>query len=115
MPASTIGARQKFVVIEQQLAPTGGGFPSPTWIPLGNPVWMERIDMSGDERFAAAQLSAVERPRWRMPYQSDMDPETVDVPKLRRLVYRDRVYDIQRAIPIGQRNQIELDTQAKVG
>lgn len=64
-------------------------------------VWMaKKVVSEGErfaERFAANQLSARVWTEWNMPYQANMDPDAIDVPKLRRLVYQGRVYDIASA------------------
>lgn len=114
MPESAIANRTKLVTIEQLTEPTGGSFPTGSWTTLAT-AWMERIDTSGDERFTAEQLSAPSQVRWRMPYQSNMDPEAIDVAKVRRLTYKGRIYDILSGTPIGEHCQIELETKAKAG
>jgi hypothetical protein len=77
---------------------------------------MNRLDVRADERFAANQPGAFLETTWQMPYRSDMDPDLVDVPTARRLVYLQRVYDIKAASSVG-REGIELLTLAgsKVG
>ena len=47
-----------------------------------------------------------------MSYIASMDPELVDVPKLRRLVYQGRTYEIVHAAMIGRREGIEFLTIA---
>jgi hypothetical protein len=43
-----------------------------------------------------------------------MDPDLLDVPKRRRLVYKGRTYDIVAAGQIGRNEGVELLTLAKV-
>jgi hypothetical protein len=47
-----------------------------------------------------------------MYYRADMDPDLVDVPKARRLVFGGRVHDIAAAQHLGRREGIELSTKA---
>lgn len=60
-------------------------------------VWMARRDVSQSERFTSSQQSAPCDTEWWMPYQSNMDPRTVDVAKKRKLEYLGRSYDITSA------------------
>lgn len=105
------GRRTHRVQIEQLSESEGTGFPVETWTKLGPPVWMSRLDVRADERFAAHQPSAFIETMWQMPYQCEMDPDLVDVPKTRRLVSNGRAYDIKAASAMG-RHGIELMTLA---
>jgi hypothetical protein len=91
--------------------------PIERWYPLASVVWMRKMDVTAEERVKAAQVAAVFDTQWEMGYWSEMDPETVDIQKTRRLVYQDRVYLIVGAALIGRRDGIELLTIAasKVG
>lgn len=102
------GERDRLVTI-QQAATADAGFPTETWTALVD-AWMGKQQISGRERFAAAQVSAPFDTRWEMAYRADMDPELVDVPKARRLVYQGRVHDIVSADLIGRRDGVELLT-----
>lgn len=83
------------------------------WATLNpSPVWMSRRDFSGTERFRADQVAAAINSVWEMPYQTTMDPDVVDVPKLRRLLYRGRIYGITAARIVGVNEAIELTTVA---
>lgn len=107
------GERDKFVTIEalnQTLGPSR--FPVEEWVPM-DAVWMRKDDLRGPERFQAMQLTAPFDTRWEMGYRADMDPELVDVPKMRRLLYQGRVYDIVEAHQIGRREGVELQTLHK--
>lgn len=105
------GQRNKPTTLEQKTDSVGStGFPVETWTTLATPVWMFREDVKGDERFTADRLSAAGHVRWEMAYRADMDPDILDVPNLRRLVYQGRYYDIVAASQIGSKEGIELMT-----
>ncbi len=72
--------------------------------------WAEKVEMDGDEAFKANQLSTPYTTIWRLRYRADMDPELLDVTKLRKLVYQSREEDIVSASVIGRRDEIELHT-----
>lgn len=108
-PMTAAGERDKFVTIEQLTESAPNGFPVETWSTLVL-VWMGRRDELASERFAASQETASFGSIWHMPYIADMDPDTVDVPKRRRLSYRGRKFDIVTASMIGNRDGIELLT-----
>lgn len=113
------GLLDKAVTIEQRPADDtvdASGVPiDGPWTTLQSPVWMNRQDVKMSERFTAQQESAAVDTRWEMHYRGDMDPELVDVPKLRRLVYQGRVYNIRGASVIGARQGVELETLARAG
>ena len=73
-----------------------------------------KYDISGQEKFAAQQLSASYDTRWEINYRADMDPELIKVAKFRRVLHRGRVHDIVDASMIGRREGIKLMTLAKV-
>lgn len=110
------GERDKAVTIESRpvadVPDPDGGDPVETWSTLVAHVFMRRIDVSGGERYQAAQTSAPYTTRWEMPYRPDMDPDLVDVAKLRRLNYKGRVYDIVHGALINRQDGIELATIA---
>jgi SPP1 family predicted phage head-tail adaptor len=109
------GERDRFVMLQQKAEASGtSGFPVETWSNLGG-VWMSKADIRGMERLQAMQMSAKYDTRWEMAYLASMDPELVDVPNLRRLVYQGRTYDIVSASQIGRREGVEVMTIAKVG
>lgn len=114
---ASAGKRTRLVTIQQMTPSKGGtGRPVETWTTLTQ-AWMERedIDLRTDisEHIAANQRSARSDVTWRMPFQASMDPEAIDVPRVRRLVYKGRIYDIVAAIPKGR--DIEMTTMAKAG
>lgn len=111
------GERDRAVTIQQRPSAdaTSGDsrFPVETWTTLAERVYMRKVDGAsgwGGERFQANQLSAPATTLWEMSYRADMDPELVNVAKLRRLTYQGRTYDILEANMIGRREGIELRT-----
>lgn len=83
--------------------------PTETWTTLRQ-TWMSKSDVGGNERFQAQQLSAYYDTQWELPYTADMDPDLLDISKLRRLVYQNRVYDIVLAQMVGRRTGLVLMT-----
>lgn len=116
-PRLAAGQRTRRVTIQQRSATDAkgaSGRPVETWTTLAV-EYMSRMDLRADERFAqTSQLSAFTDTQWHMPYRADMDPELVNVPKLRRLSYEGRIYDITTATRIGDKQGIELTTLAQV-
>lgn len=108
---ASAGQRNRQVLIEMIENP---GEQWEQWEPMCFAT-MSRADLGADERFRSDQETAYADTRWIMPYRPDMDPELIDVPATRRLVYAGRVYDIRDASPMGLKRQIELTTLAKVG
>jgi len=108
------GARDRRVTL--QARPDNGtgdsGFPTDgPWTDLAV-VMMARDELEAVEIERGAQTLAISTTRWEFPYRADCDPELVDVPKLRRLLFYGRVYDIVSAAPIGRHVAIEVITQA---
>jgi head-tail adaptor len=110
-PSRAIGRKPWRVAIEQLIESTGGsGAPVTSWEPLAH-VLMERTSDTVVERMTADQVAAREEVRWQMPYAPWMDPDTIDVPKMRRLRFSGRNYDIGGARRVGELGQrIELVT-----
>ena len=111
------GLRDKYVTIQVGTpGVAGSGVPITTWADLGR-EWMHRREVSGTERLAEAQFQANVDSEWEIPYRADMDPDLVDVPKLRRLSYSGRVYNILRATKLQRHegNGIRLVTLATSG
>jgi hypothetical protein len=105
------GKRDRAVTIQRPGESIGtSGFPKATWTTLASPVWMEKRSVGGQERFTDNQTAAKYDTRWIMGWRADMDPDTVDVPKLRRLSFGGRFHDIVAATEIGRREGIELLT-----
>lgn len=108
------GARDRWVTIQTRPedSTSESGFPvDATWTDLAV-VAMAREDLEADEIERSAQQQAVSTTRWEMPFMPEMDPEAVDVPKLRRLFYVGRVFDILGAIQIGRAEAIAVVTDA---
>lgn len=78
-------------------------------------VWAKKIELGGEERFRAMQLSTKYDTRWLIKYRSDMDPETVDVTKLRQIVQGSRTHDIVSATMPVRHREIELVTMSQAG
>lgn len=107
------GDLDREVTIEQLTSSVGATkFPVETWSTLHAGVWMSKEQASGSERFGFGQLQASLVTVWTMRYIADMDPDLLDVPKARRLVYGGRTYDITAAVHIGRKDRIELTTLA---
>lgn len=113
-PKLAAGQRDKPVTIQQRPATDtadSSGFPDEdNWTTLVSAEWMSRTDMRADERFGGNQLSATVETQWHMGYRADMDPELVDVPKLRRLRFQGRAFDILSATLLSRSEGIELIT-----
>lgn len=105
------GQRAWYVLIEQCVDPEAQ---FKQWTPLDY-VWMSRDDVSADERFQSDQETAYADSKWFIPYRADMDPESVDVPAVRRFAYEGRTYDIRSARPDGWKRYIEVVTLSRVG
>ena len=89
------------------------GFPLQTWSELRYEM-MARKDLRADERLAAEQDSAYVETHWYAVYAEDMDPDLLNLPKVRRLNYRGRIYDIRTAVIIGRNRGLEIMTLAQV-
>jgi hypothetical protein len=121
--SSPIGKRDHVVRLESRDSaaslddsgfPTGGGSPS-EWETLAETEMFSKTDISGKERLEAGQLSSPFDSQWNGSYRSDMDPELIDVAKLRRIVHEGRVYDIVSASVVGRKRSIDYLTLARVG
>jgi SPP1 family predicted phage head-tail adaptor len=109
----TVGEMDRLVTIQQGTASKDATSKAPkmTWTTLGT-AYMAARPARGRERFAAEQLSASGDTVWHTHHREDMDPEAIDVPKYRRLVYRGRTHEIISAIHLGMREGLELVTLA---
>lgn len=112
------GDRDRSITLQQRPAAdakAGSGFPIETWTTLVASMPASKVDTGGNESFRASQVSAAFDTRWVINYRTDMDPELLDVPKLRRVLYQGRVHDIVVANHIGRREGVELLTLAASG
>jgi len=111
------GARDHLVTIEQLVSSTGpSGLPIDEWVPLAD-VWMSKSDLTGTERerFVMNQETAPFETTWVMRYRPDMDPDEMEVPRVRRLTYKARGFDVIDAANVGRRADIQLLTRARQG
>ncbi len=113
------GARTKLVTIEQLTASAGAsGFPVESWTLLAT-MYASRTEVRtgvvNEGMTAAHMVSAPFQTEWALPYRSDIDPELVDVTKVRRLVYQGRVHDIVHGQVLGQQRSVLVQTLAKAG
>lgn len=112
------GHRDRLITIEQRSATDAvdsEGAPTPDtagWTTLVSEMPASKQHIQGRERFVSDQESARFDTRWEINYRTDMDPELVDVQKLRRIIHNGRTYDIVDASEIGRREGIELLTLA---
>jgi hypothetical protein len=108
--------RDRAVTVEQNTESVGStGFPLDTWSTLATNYWCSKQDLVGKERFEQGQQSAPFATKWVGSYRADMDPELVDVPRLRRIVYQGRRYDITAASMVGMKETIQYMTIARMG
>lgn len=106
------GHLDRRVVIQQAVSTSdSAGAPLSSWSTLGT-VWMGRESIRGMERVQAGFAQSSYDARWLMHYRADMDPDVVDVPKDRRLVFGGRVQEIVGAQHLGRKQGIELTTKA---
>lgn len=107
------GERDRAVVIQRLIEDVPESrFPSERWATLTPLAWMRKMDARAMERVKAEHIAAAFDTQWEMGYAENMDPELIDVPKKRRLVYQGRVHEIIGASQIGRREGIELLTIA---
>ncbi len=117
MSGVSAGRRDRVITIQQLQESKGkSGFPKDKWTTLASVKAGKsepEIDSTLRERFIAGQLSGPLQTTWTIAYRPDMDPNRLDVSKIRRVLYAGRVYDIQSAREVGRRGGIELLTLAK--
>jgi len=108
-----VGQMDRLVTIQKMTETRSATSKAPveTWSTLGD-EFMACRPARGRERFIGDQISASGDTVWTMHYRSDMDPESVNVQKTRRLRFRGRTYDITAAVHVGMREEIELTTLA---
>ncbi len=111
----TLEARPSTDTIDSEGAPIDG-----PWTTLEDAMPAAKIELAGSEHVRANQVTARSDQRWEINYRADMDPDLVDVPKLRRVVLNagaaeQRVLEIVAAVELGRRAGLALYTIAKVG
>lgn len=110
------GRRDKHIALEQVIDENANSnFPTERWVNLSS-AWASREYVTLDERTEGSQLIASATSRWTIPYMESMDPDRIDVPKKRRLVYLGRVYPILAAELLSRQDglAIVLVTKAQV-
>lgn len=108
------GRRDRLVTIQQlvESVDPDSGEPIETWTTLVSTMPAARIDLNGWEREKANQLSARYDVEWEINYREDMDPEQLNIPKTRRLVFGGRRQDIVAAVLVGRKAGIRIQTIA---
>lgn len=109
------GARDRIVTIQQRSATDEvgtTGVPIETWTTLVAQMPAERTDLAGRELYRTGQLLGVVDTQWRTNYRRDLDPELMDVPKVRRILHNGRIYDIVAAEVIDERRGLQFMTMA---
>jgi hypothetical protein len=118
-PKGIASAGQRSVLVTiQGLAESDGGYPVETFTDLPPAVYMSknigrRLETE-DFEATAAQVAARMQTEWQMPYRVDMDPDLIDVPKMRRLKDGVRTYDIVGAEKLGPTIRIATVAATKV-
>ncbi len=111
---ATVGNRDTPVAIQRLTESIAdSGQPVESWRTVCT-EFMSKDDVSARERYQFSQMSSAVTTRFEMAYREDMDPDTYDIPKSRRLLYAGRAYDITMARLIGNLEGIELMALAQV-
>jgi SPP1 family predicted phage head-tail adaptor len=109
-----VGSLVHHVAIQEMTESTdASGFPLESWATLCT-AWMAKQTERATEEFRSHQESASSIIRWTMRYRADVDPDLVDVPKKRRILYQSRAYDIVYAETVGRKDSIVFKTLAAV-
>jgi SPP1 family predicted phage head-tail adaptor len=109
------GQRDRVITIQQRSATDAvgsSGMPVETWTTLVD-MWAQKREMTGSETYKSSQWSAKADLVFEVNYRPDMDPEIVNVAKVRRLLYRGRVHDITYVEEIGRREGLKIYTLVK--
>lgn len=86
------------------------GEPVETWTTLVRQMPASKQYINGDERQRNDQTVMHYDQRWVINYRIDMDPDLVDVQKLRQIVFNGRTLDIVYGQQIDRKRQIALYT-----
>jgi SPP1 family predicted phage head-tail adaptor len=104
------GERNKQITIQQLTQDEdSSGMPLEVWTTLTT-AQASYMPLGGRERLAADHLTSPFDGQFQMAYRPDMDPNLLNVPKMRRIVYDGRVHDIVAASMVGQKRAVELMT-----
>ena len=108
------GKRDRLVTIQQltEGVDPESGEPTETWTTLVSQMWASQRKTSGAEAFKSDQESARFDCEWEINWREDMNPDTLDIPKVRRILFGTRVHDIVEAVEVGRRAGLCLYTLA---
>lgn len=108
------GKRDRLVTIQQltDSVDVSSGEPIEGWTTLVANMPVSKADMSGAEAFKSDQQSAKFDSEWEMNWRDDMNPDLLDIPKVRRLLFGTRVHDIVACVEVGRRAGLVLQTLA---
>lgn len=108
------GRRDRLVTIQQltEGVDADSGEPTETWTTLVAGMPTSKTDVAGSEQFKANQQSAKFDTEWEMNWRDDMNPDLLDIPKVRRLLFGTRVHDIVRCVEVGRRAGLIVQTLA---
>lgn len=107
------------ITIEQLNTPEGvdpDQYPLEEWTPLRT-VYAQRLNpRAGEETFEAggAQVMAIASTVFRIRYRADMDPDRIDIPKRRRLVFDGSTLNIIDARAVDWKTTVELVTREQL-
>lgn len=108
---ASAGQRDRVLTIQQRTdAVDSEGFPAPTWTTLVADMPAAKVPLDTEERFKADQVTARFDSVWDVNYRMDLDPDLVDVPRNRRVVFNGRTLDIVHAEHLGRREGIRIWT-----
>jgi SPP1 family predicted phage head-tail adaptor len=103
------GALDRLITIEEQIeVRDASGQVVPQWVPIRQNVWCAREPLRAGERFAAQQVAADVDTGYRI-----RDEQLQLSPHLHRIVDEGRVYDIRSVLPIGRRDGVAIQAQAR--
>jgi len=70
------------------------------------PIWAEKRDLRGSERFASLQTVGQVDTIWRIRHRTDTS-------SLNELIYGGSTYEIKAVLEIGRKEGLELHTQSR--
>lgn len=104
------GARDRSIVVQSRPstdAVDASYAPVDTWSDLCT-MWALKRRASGGERNRLGQTTVAAIDVFEVNYRADLDPEQLNVPKLRRILFNGRVYDVIDAEVVDRRDGIRL-------